>query len=157
MRDSAAWSLGPSCCRFTDILEIWDTPAQDARRQIMSLDSFEEQVDYARRLPRRSTGWCEAHGCHCPFTNSKLRVQGPPCPDWSTAGKRMGTQGQHLAPLLACGIKTQVTSPDVVVVENVPAFPLEVAGRAYGPCYTWLQTYQEPVNVGFDFVARHRT
>ena len=157
MRCSASWSLPSSCCKFRDILDIWDKPAEDVRADIQAFELLQEKVDYVRRLPRNSSGWCHAHGCYCPFRKSKLRVQGPPCPDWSTAGQRRGEQGPHLPPLLAAGAKTQETSPDVVVVENVPAFPLDLAQMCYGEAYTFYQTYHSPESVGFDFVARHRT
>ena len=156
MRRSVRWHLPHSCCVFQDILEVWDMPAERAA-EIRRLQKLPDQLAYAQGLPRNAFGWCEAHQAYCSFTKSNLRVQGPPCPDWSTAGQRLGTQGQHFAPLLAAGAKTQVTQPDTVIVENVAAFPVDLASLVYGPEYSWCQTFQRPASVGFEFVSRHRT
>ena len=141
---------------FSDILEIWGPPG-DVYDQIQALGSLEDKLAYVRALPRCRNGYCHTHGEYCPFQScSQFRVQGPPCPDFSQAGKRLGAAGPRLPALLAAGAKAERVNAAAIVVENVPLFPLHLAQEAYGPGYAWVRTVQHPSMVGFEFMARPR-
>ena len=85
-----------------------------------------------------------------------MRVQGPPCPDFSSAGKRLGVAGPRLPALLAAGAKSDALAVPVLVVENVPGFPVSLAEAVYGPRYKWHGMMLEPAMVGFEMMSRTR-
>ena len=157
MRESASWYLPSSCCKFQNILDVWNAPPEEVSATVQSLGSLQEQLEYVNSLPLNGQGWCETHARYCAYAQSDLRVQGPPCPDWSRAGLRLGVKGPNFPPLLAAGAKTKVTAPRCVIVENVPGFPKDLAQACYGSNYVWRQTFKKPEEVGFEFVARTRT
>ena len=143
-------------CQFSNILQIWGDPA-------LVNDHFEKELTYddklklAKSLQCYTHGWCYTHNQFCPFQKSRSRVQGPPCPDWSPAGKRRGVQGPDLPTMLASGRKSELTCTHVVTVENAKKLPQWLVEDAYGGEYSWVYTQQTPALVGFEFMSRERT
>ena len=157
MRKSLSTSLTEHCCVFSDILEIWGPDHASLHEAIMNTDSFDKKLCLAQNLPRATHGYCHTHDGLCPYASgAKVRVQGAPCPDFSNAGKRLGVQGPRLPPLLAAGCKADALQTPVVVLENVPGFPLWLAEAVYGPRYSWYGMLQDPSMVGFEFMSRSR-
>ena len=110
-----------------------------------------------RSLPCVNCGFCHKHGRFCPFfQRAEVRVQGPPCPDFSAMGNRAGVHGQHMPAILAGGAKASAGKSAMVIVENVPGFPLHLAESAYDG-YDFVESLQEPYMVGFEFMSRART
>lgn len=159
MRASAMFALqktSMSTCQFSNIMEIWGNH-EEAIYKLNQCCTYSEKVDMANKLPTFSHGWCYTHGQMCPYMVSRLRVQGPPCPDWSPAGLRRGVDGKDFPVLLAGGRKTDSTQTAVAVLENAKKFPLGVIEDVYGKNYSWVYTQQDPALVGFEFISRERT
>ena len=157
MRKSLSTSLSSECCLFSDILEIWGQNPKVTNQVFMNCKSFDEKVLLARGLSRSTHGYCYTHGQACAFqSGAKVRVQGPPCPDFSSAGKRLGVDGPRLPAILAAGAKADAVASPALVVENVPGFPLQLAEAVYGPRFVWQGLMQEPSMVGFDMMCRTR-
>ena len=159
MRASAVFGLGPRACdvcQFSNILEIWGDPAR-VNQVFQQNYQYESKLSVARNLDCCSHGWCEAHHKFCEFKKSRARIQGPPCPDWSQAGKHRGIQGPDFPTMLAAGRKANLTDSNVCVVENSKRLPSKVVQDAYGDEYSWVYTHQDPSLVGFEFMARERT
>ena len=156
MRACAMFALPPRSCAFKNILEIWGEPpsVEDVFTQIQN---YEDKLLASRLMPRYSVGWCHAHHRWCPFANSECRVQGPPCVDWSLAGRRLGLEGPFLPTLLASGSKADLVDAAVSVVENVPALKKEIVEQVYGPKFSVAEALQSPSDVGFEFISRRRT
>ncbi|CAE7223083.1 Trank1 [Symbiodinium sp. CCMP2592] len=157
MRRLLTTSLMADCCVFSDILEIWGDDTTSSQAAIVQCCSFEEKLLLTRRLARKTHGYCFTHDRLCPFASeAKVRVQGPPCPDFSKIGSRTGLAGPRLPALLAAGAKADAVRSAVLLLENVPEFPLDLAEAAYGPRYTWYGQLQDPSMVGFECTARPR-
>ena len=157
MRRSLSCYLPTHCCLFGDILDVFED-SQKVSATILACETFEQKVYVANQAKRQTHAFCHRHERLCPFNQgAQIRVQGPPCPDFSTAGKRAGLQGPRMPAVLAAGAKTGIAQPALTIVENVPAFPLQLACAAYGEDYTWTETLQDPGMVGFEFMARSRS
>ena len=156
MRNLLVPRLPETTCVFRDVLEVWGQPSV-VSDYLDNQSGYEDKVMSARALPRWTYGWCLAHNCWCPFRQSRLRVQGPPCVDWSPAGLGLGIEGPFFKTLLAAGSKCDLTSPCVCLVENVPQLPLSVLQDAYGPRFEWRSRTVCPADVGFSCVSRRRT
>ena len=148
--------LAPTTCVFKDILEIWGQP-EAVGEALDSIRGYQSKVHFASALPRWTHGWCEAHQCWCPYRQSRVRVQGPPCVDWSNAGCMSGVDGPFFKTLLASGAKSDLTAPALNIVENVPGMPLDVLRDCYGPVFSWTQSSVKPADVGFSGISRTRT
>lgn len=147
----------PLPCQFSDILEIWGNP-QQVTAAFQQCQHYHQKVWIAQQMPVQSHGWCHTHARMCPYRASNCRVQGPPCIDWSPAGKQLGKEGPYLPTLLASGSKTESTETALAVVENAKNFPLDVVQDAYyGTNYSWAYTQQHPSLVGFECISRERT
>ena len=156
MRCSPSASLPESACVFGDVLQIFQD-AHEASEVIRSRATLQEKVACARDLPRVNCSFCYNHGRFCPFfQGAEVRVQGPPCPDFSAMGNRAGLHGQHMPAILAGGAKASAGKSALVIVENVPGFPLHLAEAAYEG-YEFVESLQEPHMVGFEFMSRTRT
>ena len=156
MREFATDRLPSTTCIFSNILDLWGDP-QSVEQCLGAHASFSAKVGAARSWPRYSHGWCLRHHRWCPYTNSECRAQGPPCPDWSSAGNRAGVAGKDLPTLLAGGAKMDLTQPCIGVIENSTHMPSGVVQEAYGCKYELIYTHQRPSQVGFEFIARDRT
>ena len=155
MRSLLCPRLSPTTCVFKDILEIFGEPGSVAA-YFDSLSGYENMLASARNMQRWSHGWCLTHNTWCPFRQSRLRVQGPPCVDWSAAGLRGGVEGPFFKTLLAAGAKTDLTAPCLSLLENVPGLPMSVVQDCYGPSFAWQSLVLSPADVGFGGVARTR-
>ena len=129
MREFATDRLPSTTCIFSNILDLWGDP-QSVEQCLGAHASFSAKVGAARSWPRYSHGWCLRHHRWCPYTNSECRVQGPPCPDWSSAGNRAGVAGKDLPTLLAGGAKMDLTQPCIGVIENSTHMPSGVVSRS---------------------------
>ena len=157
MRACGSFCLPASTCQFKDILEIWGQPAA-VQDFLTAFPDPATKVAASKQLGRYTVGWCCAHHRWCPFQQeSSVRVQGPPCIDWSPAGKRLGSAGEHFPTLLASGSKADMVDTSVGILENVPTVPLQLVEQVFGPKFDVVQTWQAPWEVGFDFIARNRT
>ena len=156
MRLCANFHLPEDVCQFGNILEIWGCPDL-AATTLQNLGSYEERVGAAHNWPTQATGYCYRHDQQCPYARSHLRVQGPPCPDYSLCGRRKGTDGPTFPALLAAGAKARLAGSSLVIVENVPGLPMEVVQDVYGDAYDCTAVMLDPAHAGFDCVARPRT
>ncbi|CAE7632926.1 unnamed protein product, partial [Symbiodinium sp. CCMP2456] len=155
MRRSLSTFLPDSACVFGNVLQVF-RDAQEASEAIRLRATLQEKVACARSLPCVNCGFCYKHGRFCPFfQRAEVRVQGPPCPDFSAMGNRAGVHGQHLPAILAGGAKASAGKSAMVIVENVPGFPLHLAEAAYDG-YDFVESLQEPYMVGFEFMSRTR-
>ena len=156
MRRSLSTFLPDSACVFGNVLQVF-RDAQEASEAIRLRATLQEKVACARSLPCVNCGLCHKHGRFCPFfQRAEVRVQGPPCPDFSAMGNRAGVHGQHMPAILAGGAKASAGKSAMVIVENVPGFPLHLAESAYDG-YDFVESLQEPYMVGFEFMSRART
>ena len=159
MMARAAKSMLPSsACMFTDVLDLWG-PSSGVSQQLQQMESYEDMLATAWRLPCLCSGWCSTHERFCPYADefhTRPRIQGPPCPDWSAAGQRKGLAGVHMAATLAGARKASWTRAPLCVVENVPGFPDSLVADAYGPEFSWTSMRLCPDDVGFEFIARER-
>ena len=119
MRYSTSLSMPLTTCQFGNILEVWGD-ADAAHNALMELQDYDSRLAAAHQWPLFSTGWCHTHGQQCHFARSMVRVQGPPCPDYSLCGKRRGVEGKTFPALLAAGAKARATNAALCIVENVP-------------------------------------
>ena len=160
MAEAASTFLPAKTCVFSDVLEIWGQNTTRLQEHLNGLQRYADKLKTAWKMPVYSTAWCSRHCDQCPVASAlqlRPRVQSPPCPDWSNAGARRGLNGPTIAATLAGGRKAAYTQAPCVVIENVPAFPEELAADAYGPDYMWQSFIFTPDDVGFDFIARKRT
>ena len=156
MRLCSNFHMPADLCQFGNILEIWGDP--DAVQASLADLTYEERLCCAHGWPLRSTGFCYTHQRQCAYNaGCHVRVQGPPCPDYSAAGLRRGASGPTFPTMLAAGAKSRLTRSALVVLENVCGLPEEVVADAFGPDYTLSSFAQSPSDVGFDCVARPRT
>ena len=156
MRSLLRARLPPTTCVFRDILEIWGDGAEVSAY----LDSFtdpEQKFRAMEQLPVWTHGWCEAHQMWCPYQQSRVRVQGPPCTDWSQAGLGQGVWGPMFKTLMASGKKAARTQAHACVVENVPQLDTQVMEACYSSKFDWVRTLQRPAQVGYAAVARERS
>ena len=151
MRSLLRSRLPPTTCVFRDILELWGESGQVSAYQ--PADKFHA----AQALPLWTHGWCESHEMWCPFQQSRLRVQGPPCTDWSRAGLGQGVCGPMFATLLASGRKAEASNIHACIVENVPQLDGQVHRACYGPKFDWQRELQQPAQVGYSCIARDRS
>ena len=147
--------LPPTTCVFRDILEIWGNGEQVSQYFAQFPDPG-KKLSAAQQLPVWTHGWCLAHEAWCPYHQYRMRVQGPPCTDWSKAGLGQGAYGPMFTTLLASGSKAQLTEPHVCLVENVGQMDDDVFRSCYGPMFSWHRRLQCPADVGFACVARER-
>ena len=156
MRALLCSRLPAETCVFADVLEVWGRP-DAVSDHFDSMQGYEAKLQTAKSLPRWTHGWCLSHNDWCPLQQSRLRVQGPPCVDWSQAGSGKGIDGPFFKTLLAAGAKADLTSPSLNVVENVTGLPFSVLQDCYGPRFSWQAATVCPSDVGFAGIARTRT
>ena len=159
-RTSLCSRLPADTCVFSDILEVYGQPCE-FEANLGKLQNFSQKLAYSCSVPRHDTGYCLRHGQQCAFrgpaNSGGPRVQGIPCPDWSRAGNLQKEDGPWLCTALAAGAKVEVTQDPLLILENVPAFPLWMAQACYGREYTFQQMFQDPSQVGFEMMARSRS
>ena len=160
MRHCAQWRLPEGACQFGNILDIWGC-ASAAQQGLNILGTYESRVEASHQWPLQPSGFCYTHQQACPYarptTAATVRIQGPPCPDYSAAGRRQGVSGPTFATLLAAGAKCRLTSPCLAVVENVPGLPTQVVKEVYGSGYRCVRADLCPGDAGFKAVSRPRT
>ena len=149
--------LSDQTCCFTNALDIWGDGSA-VNEELSHKGTYADKLHHVWDISRQSYGYCLSHEAMCPIGKSRCRVQGPPCPDWSraAAGKRLREDGKRLPTLLAAGARADHTQSAATGVENVPGLPIWIIEDAYGPRFSWIQTYMMPSFVGFDFIARKR-
>lgn len=155
MRSAATALIPADSCVFDDILEIWGDP-REVKEVLNNCEGYENKLKQSASLPIYSHAWCHKHQNNCHLGTGKPRVQGPPCPDWSSAGLKKGLEGVHLACALAGGAKARATLSPAVVVENVPRMPQFLLEDSYGPEMNWAKFIVCPGDVGFEMIARER-
>jgi hypothetical protein len=154
--------LPSTACKYSDILEVFQDPADSCARLLAEPD-YDSKLALYKTLPTNTSGSCKTHGGVCPFQKhqSLLRVQGPPCPDWSTANTKgadhKGLKGPRLPTLFAAAAKARVAGSTMTVVENVKGMPLYLLEDAYSPTTTWIERTLCPGMTGFGYIARLRT
>ena len=134
MAAAATTFLPPETCLFSDVLHVWGESAELVK-QFDNFPTFEDKMRAARKMPVFDRAWCTTHQRFCPIGGCgrpRPRIQSPPCPDSSQAGKKRGRQGPTIPATLAGGQKCAVSRAPCVVVENVPGFPDELAVEIYG-------------------------
>ena len=157
MRGAAQQHLHPTTCVFKDILDIW-CDAGEAKTRLNSLSSYPDKVAAAWQLPCSLWGYCFQHGQYCCYHGGeeRLRVQGPPCVDWSTAGNQRGISGENFPTMLAAGAKANATATSLVALENVVPLPPQVVTDSFGNRFDFRHAVLSPAQVGFEFMSRDR-
>ena len=157
MRRCAQQRLPAEVCQFGNILDIWGSPSI-VEEQLSVLGTYEARLAASHQWPLQPCGFCYTHQRMCPYARSgvTVRIQGPPCPDFSAAGRRRGVEGPTFGALLAAGAKARLTSPALTVVENVPGLSTDVVREVFGSGYKCARAELSPEDAGFDAIARHR-
>ena len=101
-------------------------------------------------------GFCLRHLGYCPYdTGALLRVGGPPCVDFSSAGLRRGENGPTAGTHIAYGTKAETSSTALVCFENVPACPEWFRADCL-PSFNFEHVWTAPEEFGFSAMRRDR-
>ena len=107
-------------------------------------------------LPALPLMWCERHQQYCYFRRCDVDCSGFPCVDWTPAGRRRGLHGSTLPVLLSLLAWHRARRTRIVMLENVPEFPLAVLESLVSDVYTVHGFQLSPSDVGFEFLSRKR-
>ncbi|CAE7480118.1 HMCN1, partial [Symbiodinium necroappetens] len=147
-------SLPCDTCVFGDIMDILGD-GKAWTRLLQSAPTYWEKKRAIYDLGNvYDTGFCARHHKHCPFdTGSKLRVGGPPCVDYSSAGLRCAENGPTVGTQIAYGLKAQSTSTELLCFENVKNCP-EWLRRDNLPSFTLEHFDVATSDYGFNAMRR---
>ena len=102
------------------------------------LPSHLRHVADAPLINFRRLGTCHRHGGECqinpPLPHHRclvIEVSGPPCPPWSRFGKKRGVDDPRFVPHQIWVAAMLQQKPDVIVFENVDAYPLHILNESF--------------------------
>lgn len=115
----------------------------------------EKMVDIFSRTAL-STMYCRRHNDGCGFRHCSIDISGFPCVDYSPSGNQLGVNGPTFPVLLALCSWHRQRGTEVVLLENVPEFPIQVLTCLMGDMYEIYPFYLEPADAGADYLSRMR-
>ena len=77
-------------------------------------------------------------------TLGNVHIAGPPCVDFSALGLRRGTGGPTMGAFLAWARLVVEAAPDVIIMENVAAFPDRLVARVFQTDYVFTAVFLDP-------------
>ena len=140
-------------CIFEDMLDAFNADLAGAR----SLP-YNAKVAAAAAAPLASSAPCSRHGGLCNLWTEPpdFAVGGSPCTDFNLAGARQQADGPTMLVFLAWARKHRHWGTPVLILENVPQFPLQLVEANFGDLY---RVYVFPImaeTCGFGLIRRHR-
>ena len=111
-------------CIFGDIMDVFGDGKAWTDLLQRQATYWEKKRALYDRAQVYDSGFCLRHLGYCPYnTGALLRVGGPPCVDFRTAGLRRGEDGPTAGTHIAYGMKAETTSTAMVCFENVQGCP----------------------------------